>query len=66
MLLVYALAVAGLAAVCFHWVGGKSWDASVSFALTVVMSSLGGACGGVIIRRKTGRGDHVWTRKNPL
>ncbi|OKI90021.1 hypothetical protein AMK11_02310 [Streptomyces sp. CB02414] len=55
--LAYVLAVAGLAAAFWHWVRGKSWDDSLSFALTVTMTAVGGQWGAAIIRRKAGRGD---------
>ncbi|MFD4542989.1 hypothetical protein [Streptomyces bauhiniae] len=58
VVLAHLLTVAGLAAVCWHWVGGKSWDDSLSFALTVMMSGLGALCGTAIVRRKAGRGDN--------
>ncbi|MFE1524300.1 hypothetical protein [Streptomyces rochei] len=55
--LAYVLAVAGLAAVFWHWVRGKSWDDSLSFALTVTLTSLGGQLIARHIMRKAGRGD---------
>ncbi|MFC7896410.1 hypothetical protein [Streptomyces sp. NPDC057381] len=55
--LAYVLAVAGLAAVFWHWVRGKSWDDSLSFALTVTLTSIGGQLIARHILRKAGRGD---------
>lgn len=55
--LAYVLAVAGLAAAFWHWVRGKSWDDSLSFALTVTLSAIGSQWAAAIIRRKAGRGD---------
>nr|WSS63179.1 hypothetical protein OG284_19055 [Streptomyces sp. NBC_01177] len=55
--LAYVLAVAGLAAVFWHWVRGKSWDDSLSFALTVTLSSIGGQLIARHIMRKVSRGD---------
>ncbi|MER7050800.1 hypothetical protein [Streptomyces sp. NPDC000351] len=51
------LAVAGLAAVFWHWVRGKSWNDSLSFALTVTLTSIGGQLIARHILRKAGRGD---------
>ncbi|WP_405555935.1 hypothetical protein [Streptomyces sp. NBC_01171] len=56
--LAYFFAVAGLAALCFHWVMGKPWDDSLSFALTVTTSGLGVLCGAAIIRWKDRRDNH--------
>jgi ferric-dicitrate binding protein FerR (iron transport regulator) len=53
----YTLAVAGLAAVFWHWVRGKSWDDSLAFALTVTVSAVGGQLLAAFIRRRAGRGD---------
>ncbi|CAL9439470.1 hypothetical protein [Streptomyces sp. enrichment culture] len=55
--LTYVVAVGGLAAVFWHWVRGKSWDDSLSFALTVTMSAVGGQWMAARVPRKTGRGD---------
>ncbi|MFF2174606.1 hypothetical protein [[Kitasatospora] papulosa] len=49
--------MAGLAAVFWHWVRGKPWDDSLSFALTVTLSSIGGQLIARHIMRKVGRGD---------
>ncbi|MFG2683651.1 hypothetical protein [Streptomyces sp. NPDC048392] len=56
-LLGYTLAVAGLAAVFWHWVRGKSWDDSLSFALTVTVSAIGGQWMAAVIRLRAGRGN---------
>ncbi len=55
--LAYALAVGGLAAVFWHGVMGRSWDDSLSFALTVTLSSVGGQWMAARVLRKAGRGD---------
>ncbi|WP_190097047.1 hypothetical protein [Streptomyces griseoflavus] len=57
VVLAYTLAVAGLAAVFWHGVRGKSWDDSLSFALTVTVSAVGGQWMAAYVRRKAGRGD---------
>ncbi|MGW8061490.1 hypothetical protein ACVV2G_04205 [Streptomyces ziwulingensis] len=54
---VYVVAVAGLAAVFWHEVRGKSWDDSLSFALTVTGASIGGQWIAASILRRAGRGD---------
>ncbi|GGQ74575.1 hypothetical protein [Streptomyces pilosus] len=55
--LAYALVVSGTAAVFWHEVRGKSWDDSLSFALTVTLSAIGGRLMAAHILRKAGRGD---------
>ncbi|WHM30775.1 hypothetical protein OH540_12295 [Streptomyces sp. BPPL-273] len=40
----------------WHWVRGKSWDDSLSFALTVVLTSVGGQLIARLILWKAGRG----------
>lgn len=57
MLLAYAHAVAGLAAVFWHGVRGESWDDSLSFALTVTLSAIGGQLIVRLSMRRAGRGD---------
>ncbi|MER7739862.1 hypothetical protein ABTX34_16370 [Streptomyces sp. NPDC096538] len=47
----------GLGAVVWHWVMGKSWDDSFSFALTMTMSAVGGQWIAAVILRRAGRGD---------
>lgn len=53
--LAYVLAVAGLATVFWHWVRGKSWDDSLSFAFTMTMSALGAQFGAALVRRRAAR-----------
>ncbi|WP_435272175.1 hypothetical protein [Streptomyces parvulus] len=47
--------MAGLAAVFWHWVRGKSWDDSLSLAFTVTMSALGAQFGAALVRRRAAR-----------
>jgi hypothetical protein len=55
--LVYTGVVFGLGAVVWHWVRGKSWDDSFSFALTVTVSTVGGQWIAAVILRRAGRED---------
>ncbi|PNV33247.1 hypothetical protein C1708_13685 [Streptomyces sp. DH-12] len=50
-------AVFGLGAVVWHWVRGKSWDDSFSFALTLTVSVVVGQWAAAVIRRRAGGGD---------
>lgn len=57
VVLAYVVAVFGLGAVVWHWVRGKSWDDSFSFALTMTVSAVVGQWIAAVIRRRAGRGD---------
>ncbi|MFF3345677.1 hypothetical protein [Streptomyces sp. NPDC002779] len=55
--LAYAGVVFGLGAMAWHWVRGKSWEDSFSFALTMTVSAVVGQWIAAVILRRAGRGD---------
>ncbi|MEU4310923.1 MULTISPECIES: hypothetical protein [Streptomyces] len=56
-MLAYTGVVFGLGAVVWHWVMGKSWGDSFSFALTMTVSAVVGRWIAAVILRRAGRGD---------
>ncbi|MEV8245906.1 hypothetical protein AB0R01_19290 [Streptomyces rochei] len=46
----------GLGAVVWHWVLGKSWGDSFSFALTMTVSAVVGRWIAAVVLRRAGRG----------
>jgi hypothetical protein len=56
-MLAFTGAVYALCAVVWHWVRGKSWNDSLSFALTVTVSAVVGQWIAAVILRRAGRDD---------